>query len=66
MTDDNNDVLFQKKGGKIIHIPTGEIIEFVRVHGVYFLELRFDHDLRQPKTDDPTNAKPDFGSGLGA
>ena len=57
---------FQKCGGKIIHNPTGEVIEFVRMHGVYFIELKFDHDILHPSTVSPEPKGPDFGSGMGA
>ena len=66
MTDDDNDVLFQKRGGKSIHNPTGEIIEFTRMHGVYFIEPKFDHDLLTPPTTKPDHVPQDFGVGVGA
>ena len=33
---------------KLIHLPTGEEVAFVRRRGVYFIELRFVLDVLQP------------------
>ena len=48
LTDDGNDVLFQKRGGKIIHIASGEIIHFKRMHGVYFITFNINSALLKP------------------
>ena len=61
MTDNDNDVLFQKKGGKIIQLPTGEEIAFIRMHGVYFVELKFDMDILEPTVNNKV-----VGAGVGA
>ena len=42
LTDDEHDVMFKKHGGKIIHVPTGEEIHFIRRHGVYFIQYKFE------------------------
>ena len=61
MTYCDNDLLFQKKGGKIIHVPSGEEIAFVRRHGVYFIKFKFDWHILQPNV--PEAAEQDFGAG---
>ena len=48
LTDDGNDVLFQKRGGKIIHLETGEIIHFKRMHGVYGITMNINNELPRP------------------
>ena len=56
LTDNDNDVLFQKRGGKIIHVPSGEEIHFKRMHGVYFIIFNVNRALLKP----PLVPKPDF------
>lgn len=61
LTDDDNDVLFQTRGGNIIHVSSGEEIAFVRRHGVYFIKLNIDWRILQP--EEPETAAQDSGNG---
>ena len=66
LTYDGNDVLCQKRGGNIIHVPSGEEIAFVRRHCVYFIKFKFDWDGLQPTLPDSVCAPcadQDFGAG---
>lgn len=47
-TDEDNDVLCQKRGGEFIRVPTGEAIAVERRHGVCFIELLWDWHILQP------------------
>ena len=38
---------------------------FTRMHGVYFLELKFDSEILYPKDANNENTNQDFGAGLG-
>ena len=49
LTDDDNDVLLQKRGGKIIHLPTGETMAVEKRYGVYWIILEMDEHVLQPK-----------------
>ena len=60
MTEEDNDVLFQKRGGKIIHLPTGQEIEFEKKHGVYWIKFDVDMDILDPDYDKSTNNQSGF------
>ena len=57
--DNGHDSLFKKKGGKLIHVPTGETIHVFRMHGVYFFRFKASNAILNPSD----GQKPDFHSG---
>lgn len=60
LADDNHDSLCSKKGCNLIHVPTGETIHVVRMHGVYFFRFK-----RCNSIIDPHGKKtPEFRTGM--
>ena len=66
LADHDNDTLFQKRGGKIIHVRRGEIIHFQRMHGVYFVKFKVDAHILNPPPPPPPSAveHQDFHAGV--
>ena len=63
LTDAEHEVTFTATGGRILHLKSGEIDEFIRLHGVYWIELNVDETLLKPgggTTEPGKNVSLDF------
>ena len=54
-TEDDNDVLFQKRGGESIHLPTRHEIAFEKKHCGYWIKFGIDARILEPPKDPETN-----------